>query len=149
MNKDFTIGGIDDSDPSNTDTEGTVKLKVSGTGSYSGECSVSFKYMPASGNIGKAGVSGKIGDQVYTGVPIMLDNSLLSGILLMESGGSSSTLEPGRDFVISGYRNNVKKGTAKVILRGIGAYGGTKTLSFKIVQKDVNYKGSLVGGIWK
>ncbi len=149
LNKDFTIGGIDDSDPSNTDTEGTVKLKVSGTGSYSGECSVSFKYMPASGNIGKAGVSGKIGDQVYTGVSIMLDNSLLSGILLMESGGSSSTLEPGRDFVISGYRNNVKKGTAKVILRGIGAYGGTKTLSFKIVQKDVNYKGSLVGGIWK
>ena len=34
------------------------------------------------------------------------------------------------------YSNNIKAGTGKVILRGIGDYGGTKTYSFKITKKS-------------
>ncbi|MCR5488005.1 MAG: hypothetical protein K6F35_10880 [Lachnospiraceae bacterium] len=147
VNKDFTISGVDDSDPSNTETEGTVRFKVIGNGSYTGECGISIRYMPVSGNIAKAGLSGRIDDQIYTGGPVLLGGAQLSGMLFM--GGASAALVPGRDFAIAGYQNNVKKGTAKVVIRGIGAYGGTKTLTFRIVQKSVDYKGSLIGGSWK
>ena len=39
------------------------------------------------------------------------------------------------DFVIIGYANNIKKGTAKVTVRGVNSYSGTKTVSFKIGSK--------------
>lgn len=39
------------------------------------------------------------------------------------------------DYEIVGYTNNIKKGTAKVTIRGVDNYGGTKTVNFKIVQK--------------
>lgn len=39
------------------------------------------------------------------------------------------------EIVESEYQNNIKAGTAKVTLRGIGEYGGTKTYSFKILKK--------------
>ena len=60
--------------------------------------------------------------------------------------GSKSTpkyLIPGTDFEIVSYSNNTKRGTAKVVLKGKGSYAGTKTLSFKIVQRKVNYAGKL------
>ena len=51
--------------------------------------------------------------------------------------------------VTSSYKDNKRKGMAKVTLKGIGAYAGTKTLSFKIVEKNVNYKGVLLGADWR
>ncbi len=44
-------------------------------------------------------------------------------------------LELGKDFEIVSYTNNKKVGTAKVTVKGIGNYGGTKTLSFKINKR--------------
>lgn len=52
--------------------------------------------------------------------------------------GSKKTpvyLEPGRDFIVESYEKNTKTGTAKVTLKGIGNWGGTKTLSFRIKPK--------------
>ncbi len=43
----------------------------------------------------------------------------------------------------------IKKGTAKVTSQGIGDFAGTKTITFKIVQKKVDYKGALIGGKWQ
>ena len=45
-------------------------------------------------------------------------------------------LEEG-DYEIIGYTNNIKKGTAKMTLKGVGDYGGTKTVTFKIVPRNV------------
>lgn len=42
-------------------------------------------------------------------------------------------------YSIAGYNNNVKTGKAKVILRGMGEYGGEKTCTFKIVKKKYEY----------
>ncbi len=50
--------------------------------------------------------------------------------------------------MIASYSNNIKRGTAKVVLKGKGSYAGTKTLSFKIVQKGADYQGALVGDGW-
>ena len=41
------------------------------------------------------------------------------------------------DFVIIGYSNNTKIGTGKVTIKGIGIYGGTKTITFKIKNKSI------------
>ena len=41
------------------------------------------------------------------------------------------------DFEIVGYKNNTKKGNAEVTIRGIGNYGGTKTVKFKIAKKTI------------
>lgn len=48
-------------------------------------------------------------------------------------------------YEITGYTNNIKAGTAKVTLHGIGEYGGTKTYSFKIQKKK--YRINRVKGI--
>ena len=45
-------------------------------------------------------------------------------------------LRIGTDYVITGYRNNTKKGTARVTLQGIGQYSGTKTAGFRIRAKS-------------
>ena len=36
-------------------------------------------------------------------------------------------------------KNNINAGTAKVTIAGIGAYGGTRDISFKIVSKSMDY----------
>lgn len=53
--------------------------------------------------------------------------------------GVTDTLEYGEDYVILGetYKNNDKKGTASVTIKGMGDYYGTKTVKFAIKQKDV------------
>lgn len=47
--------------------------------------------------------------------------------LVMKKNGAGK-----RDFEIVKYLNNVQKGTASVIVRGVGDYGGTRALDFKI-----------------
>lgn len=43
------------------------------------------------------------------------------------------------DYEIVSYSNNVKKGTATVIIKGVGNYGGTKKITFKIKSKKVGF----------
>ena len=58
--------------------------------------------------------------------------------------------------ITAGYDKNIKKGTAKVTLKGIDngetVYGGLKTVTFKIVQKKGTWKNggkTLIDGEWK
>ena len=44
------------------------------------------------------------------------------------------TLKKGTDYTLS-YKNNVKAGTAKVIITGKGNYAGSKSVAFKINKK--------------
>ncbi len=84
---------------------------------------VSFRYTGVvSVNLAKAKTAGKIDDQIYTGKAIKLSNADLAGVL--RSG--STVLVPRKDFRVRSYSNNIKKGTAKVTLQGIGAYAGKK-----------------------
>lgn len=46
-------------------------------------------------------------------------------------------LTAGTDYVIVGYSNNTKKGTASVTIMGKGDFCGTKTIKFKITEKKV------------
>ncbi len=70
--------------------------------------------------------------QTYTGKEITLNPNNIK----VKVG--KKTLEPydpvtnPDGFVISGYSNNINKGTAKVTIKGTGNYGGLKTQPFKI-----------------
>ena len=41
------------------------------------------------------------------------------------------------DFEITGYVNNMEKGTATAIVQGTGDYSGTRTVDFKIQSKGL------------
>lgn len=41
------------------------------------------------------------------------------------------------EIIEGSYINNLKKGTAKVTIRGIGEYGGIKTVTFKIGARSI------------
>lgn len=114
-----------------------VTVTVQGTGYYEGTLTLTdgYRIYDKTKDIGKLKV--KIDDQIYTGKEITLtkdhihfyatNNDLKKG----ENELSKSCFE----IIDSGYKNNIKAGTAKVTLHGIGDYGGTKTYNFKILKK--------------
>ena len=87
-----------------------------------------------------------IPSQYYTGREVKLKNGDLTGILYVGKKKEPTYLIPGVDFVVDSYASNFKTGTAKVTLKGIGKYGGKKTVTFKIVSR--NSQGSLFDLIW-
>lgn len=104
--------------------ETLIKVEVDGAGNYTGNAQTVIRIYKKS--IASAKVTVK--PQIYTGSEIQ------PGIDQMTVMIGKEELQVG-DYEIVGYTNNIKKGTAKVTIRGIGSYGGTKTVNFKIVQK--------------
>lgn len=90
---------------------------------YSGTVSCFYRITKA--DIGKAAVT--IPAQTYTGRAVMPENEIkikLNGQIL-----------PGENYQVTGYSNNINKGTATVTISGINDCGGTKTTKFKIKGK--------------
>lgn len=103
----------------------TIQVEINAKGSnYTG--SVSGTYRIAGANISRAKVT--IPSQSYTGNEIKPDSQIDVKV-------DGTKLSLNTDYEIVGYSNNVKKGTARVVIHGLGSYGGTKTVSFKIVSK--------------
>ncbi len=113
--------------PANT----VVKVTAQGKGNYTGSVTAEFRITTA--NI--SGASVKIADQIYTGKEVKVDKAEIT----VKMNGNLLNKE---DFEIVSYQNNVNKGTAKITIQGLGNYGGTKTVNFKIVQK------SFLNAIW-
>ena len=68
--------------------------------------------------------------QTYTGQEIILDKSDIT-VRIKGKQVDESQFE----IVEGSYKNNVKKGTASVTIRGVDNYGGTKTIRFTIKAK--------------
>ena len=81
-----------------------------------------------------------VNDKKYTGKEIKLTAKDFTQAELKD--GTKLTLD--KDFVIDSYVNNVKKGTASVTIKGIGNYGGTKKVTFKITSRDVKWWWNLI-----
>lgn len=110
-----------------------IMVEATGAGNYAGTRATSF-YV-ADYNIGKVKMD-KIADRIYTGKEITLDKGEIKGTIVVN--GQMVTLNE-EDFEIIGYKNNQKKGNATVTLRGISdTFGGTITLKFRIVEKNMN-----------
>ena len=106
---------------------GTVlEITVSGKGNYTGQ--LKGRYRIVWSDISKAKVT--IPAQIYTGEEIRPGQDVLQvklgGVSLWET-----------DYEIVEYRNNIKKGKASVTIKGIGNYGGTKTVQFTIRPKTI------------
>ena len=135
-----------------------VTYKAKGS-NYTGIISSSLRVIAKDRDISRTKTAKSINDQEYTGNAVRLDYNDLNGLLYFGKKGSA-TLTAGTHFRVSGYLNNVKKGTATVILTGIESkdekgnvvvYGGTKKVKFKIVQKKGEWKKggkALVDGSW-
>ncbi len=152
--KDFAIDGAP-SIAGTGETGVTVTVNVKGTGNYySGTNKVSFRLMDKNANIAKANAIRQINVQEYTGREITLSRNDLQKLLYTGKKDAPSYLhykESGKadDFEVIGYTNNIKKGTAKVTVKGVGKFAGTKTLTFKIRSKNAIYQGALIDGIFK
>ena len=108
--------------PVGTSIRVTVNAKE-GSG-YTGTISGIYRIVKA--DIAKA--SAKISAQTYTGSEIKPDKDQITLKL-------NKTVLEADDYEIVSYSDNIKKGNAKVVIKGVGNYGGTKIITFKIKSK--------------
>ena len=107
-----------------------VTVKTMGLNNYDGPITATFRIA-----LNKfASVRVTIDPQEYTGDEIELKKS---DIHVTVKEGKVTSDVPEEAFEIIGYKNNVKKGTATVILKGAGEYAGTKTATFKITAREM------------
>lgn len=100
----------------------TVKFK----GMYLGEETCAYRIV--AGDISKASVS--VLPQIYTGKPVMPGKNDITVKI------GKTVLNPWEYDIVS-YSDNIDKGNGKLTIKGIGNYGGEKTVSFAITQKNV------------
>lgn len=102
-----------------------IKATVNGIGNYANtQQSVIFTFVTA--DISKATVT--VSKQNYTGKEVQPTKADITVTL------NKQTLKK-TDYEIVGYSNNIKQGKGKITLKGIGNYGGTKTVDFVIQKK--------------
>ncbi len=137
-----------------------INIKEGTSGMYSGKTQVSYRVIEKSQDISKGKIlkTGKNAvTKTYTGSAVTLSDADLTGLISV----SGVTLTPGVNFEVTGYENNMKTGNAKVTIAGIAGkdangkdvvFGGTKTITFKIVNKTGSWNKSgkaFVDGAWK
>lgn len=137
INKAYKKAGdpvdVNDIIPAGTKLNVTITAKGR---DYTGTAQGTYRITTSS--IAKAKVS--IKDQTYTGKAIKLDTTADPQVIYVEVNGTP--LKPEEfEIVESTYSNNVNKGKAKVTIRGLGNYGGTKTVTFKIKGKGLGLFG--------
>lgn len=108
-----------------------VTAKCKGN-NYTGEVSAKFRVIANNKSVAAARV--KVAPQQYTGAEVKPGQEAIT-IEMKENGRWVE--KDASIFEITGYSNNIKKGTAKVTIHGIGEYGGSKTVSFKINAKPM------------
>lgn len=110
-----------------------IRVIAKGKGMYEGEeLSTTFRYIAAQHMIGKLKIT--VDNPAYTGEDIELVKQKDIHVSAKNASGAYVELA-GNEYEIVGYTNNYKVGAAKVTLRGVGSYGGTQTVSFKITAK--------------
>lgn len=119
-----------------TKTELLMEAVIAGTGNYTG--SYTFRYRIYSADIKTAAV-GKNGNEIYTGRPICPK-------MTVTYGKDRTLLTEGVDYTLQ-YVNNVNTGTATVIIRGMGSYGGEKKVTFKIVSRELTWWEELLSSV--
>jgi surface protein len=138
-NKDYTVEGyylstgekFDGSSTVASNTTITVKVQAKENGNYTGTAQTTYRI--AAKDIAKMKITVK--PQTYSGSAVVFTESMIkSGAVTITD--KTTDLVYGTDYTIIGYKNNTKKGTATMTIRGIGTtYGGTKVVKFKIVAK--------------
>lgn len=109
-----------------------VYVTANGMNNYAGS-SITGSYYIYSKHINSLIVS--IDPQVYTGKEVTLSESDIHVYLNQTARKNGEELDE-TCYRIAGYSNNIKVGTAKVTLQGMGEYGGQRTCGFRINKKE-------------
>ncbi|MCR5448620.1 MAG: leucine-rich repeat domain-containing protein [Solobacterium sp.] len=126
-------------------SEVTVTVYAKGS-NYTEHTSYTYKILESKNNLSSATVQFKDSEgktvksltKNYTGEEVTLSKEELIVTMKAKENGKTVTVPVGpENYEIVSYTNNVNKGTAKATLKGIGEYGGTKTVSFKIGQRSI------------
>ena len=129
---DATTGQeIGKNDAVSNGTQISVTVTAAENSSYTGTLSTTYFVRDAKDvkDIAKAKFD-KIAPRQYTGSEIRPEVSLYT------QTGKTKNYLTAEDYEIIGYYNNVKKGTATVLIRGRNAYSGIKSITFKITAAD-------------
>lgn len=117
-----------------------VKVVVSATenSNYTGETSREYRVVKAS--IGTANVV--VNAQTYTGKAVTLKEEDFKKVKV-----GNDLLKMGEDYEIvpGSYKDNVNKGNATVTIRGIGNYGGTRQVTYRISSYMMRWWWNLFG----
>jgi hypothetical protein len=125
-----TISGVEklltDTDIVEVGTE--IRVVATGTGSYYNTVETTYRIVKK--DISKASV--KVDAKTYTGKEVTLSPKDITITCNKEKLTDA-------DYVIDDatYKNNIKKGKATVVIRGVGDYGNSKTITFTIGAKGI------------
>lgn len=118
-----------------TDANGK-KLKANRDYTIVGYYVAQTTYRIAAKNLSKTQVSVK--PMIYNEGEVELTEQMIEdGHLTVYDKTAKKYLKYNDEYIITGYKNNTKKGTATLTIQGIGEYGGTKTVKFKIVANPL------------
>lgn len=105
-----------------------IDITISGKGNYDGPINKTFRVYGT--DIGKMAFD-KIENQAYKGSAIRPAGD---AVKVYADKKKTVKLTEGTDYVLE-YGENIKAGSGSVIVKGIGNYGGSKTVKFTIVPK--------------
>ncbi len=120
-----------DMEPSTYPAGTVIKVTAVGKGAYTGEISATYRMVAVSIEKAKVTLNGSFN---YEGKELQIAQDQLK--IELKVGRETRTLNA-QDYEIIGYKNNLTKGTATVILHGLGEYGGTKNVTFKIGARPI------------
>lgn len=135
--KDFKVESYQDNDnegfEAGSQKDVTVKITSGISGNYTKTATATFQISERL--IDKAVV--KVKPKAYTGEEVRLTKEDIIQSFLGK-GETKTELTEGVDYIIAedSYVDNVKCGTAKVTVEGIGNYAGSKEITFKILPKE-------------
>ena len=110
-----------------------VTVEIIGKGNYAGtKTMASYRILAAGKDLSKAKVT--VNSKFYYNG----DNVILSPEDLIVKIGKITLPADAYQILPETYFNNDRKGTAQVTIQGVGSYGGTKTIRFKINARKVN-----------
>ncbi len=122
-----------------------IEITVTGKGAYENTtATATYKFVKKEVSITGSAFKIAIPEQQWTGMPVELKEGDIT-VTQKISKTETKTLTFGSDYEIvpGSYLNNINRGTAKVTIRGLhngtDLYGGTKQVTFKIVQRRMNY----------
>ena len=145
----YKMKGTDDSAYSSTVPtqagEYTVKVSVPESEHY-GEASAETDFVISRKMLTASGINGICEDQYFTGREIIPGRDAI----IVRDGANE--LEADVDFVIDSYSDNIAITTdqamARILIKGTGNYDGTRTIKFRIVNKDIDAEAVLSEYDW-
>ena len=107
-----------------------ILVVMDGVKNYEGQATKRLRVIPTVKDISKAKVT--VANQIYCGEPVILDRSDIT--ITMNNVALTDA-----DWAISSITNNTSAGRGSVVLKGLGQYGGYKTVPFTISKQNMPY----------